>query len=262
MAEHPIGDAHIGALAKYIGHVIAPDAQNIGKDHRDNHPAVEHVKRGVGLRRDHPVIDLHREDNPHQRQQVDKEGSQHYVAVRAQIAQHQAPQPVGLQGLQIAVDAAVFGGGERAKSGGEANVGQERSERQRRRLLVAAEVHPHLVFAVEADDYPDLPVRQLYRQRQPPVVNLPLIILVKLQRHARLARQVAQRLVARLFALPLAGGEDHARRTGQTIVRGDQDNGCGPALERHPAFGPLGLAGGRIWKLHLRHGWISTDWIR
>ncbi len=94
MAEHPVRDAQVGPFPQQIHNVAAGESQNKAEQGGNQHPDGQHVQGGVGLGGDHPVIDLHREQNPGQRQQVDEQRRQHHVGVGAQVAHHQPVEPV------------------------------------------------------------------------------------------------------------------------------------------------------------------------
>ena len=85
MAEHAIGNAHIGAFAEQVHYVGTRFAQQKAKQHRHQNASGENIQRWIRLSGDHPVINLHRKDNPGERQNVNQKGGNHDRQVRADV---------------------------------------------------------------------------------------------------------------------------------------------------------------------------------
>ena len=162
MAEDPVRNANIPAFAEQIRDVPAHNFQHKSKDRRQQYAAEQNIKRGIRLRRDHPIVNLHRKQNTAQRKNVYRKRRQHHVHIGANIFQHNFAQPVRLKTGQIALGANIPFRRRRAKSNGLFNFRQQGFQRavaEQRELL--HKPHPDGVIDVNAFNHGDLAVAKL-----------------------------------------------------------------------------------------------------
>ena len=166
MAENPVRDPNIPTFAEQIRDVSAHNFQRKSKYRRQQYAAEQDIKSGIRLGRDHPIVYLHRKQNPAQRQNVNGERSQHDVHIGAKIFQHNFTQPVRLKAGQIAFCANIPFRSRRAKSNGLVNFRQQSFQRavaEQRQLL--HEPHPDGIIDVKAFNYRHLAIAQLDNER-------------------------------------------------------------------------------------------------
>ena len=169
MAEDQIGEPQIGPLAQHVGDRHAQLAQQEVEGDRQQHAEEQDDERRHRLGRNDAVIDLHREQDAGEPEQVGHDRGDRDMAIGAGVLEQDAAKPMLLIGPDIGVDPGIGGGAGGAGHDDQSGGGEQFGERTARgHVALAGDGEHRLAVAVQRGDQGKLAIGEAGDHRQAP----------------------------------------------------------------------------------------------
>jgi hypothetical protein len=202
MPEHLVRKPYIGPLAQHVDDLGARPPHDEIEQRRHHDADEQHIERVEGFRRNHPVVDLLRKDDPGQPKGIRRQGRDHDMAIGPQIRQGEAAQPAFAIRGDVIVDAFVHQRPQRTRDHKLADARHEVGDGDDGGVLLARQKQPRFTRLAERGDDPDGAVVEFADHRQAPGGQFEFLRRIEPNPQPQMATQKRQLVGLRFPGIP------------------------------------------------------------